>query len=164
MIDGASGVGLQRPSLAAYLGSKNRQRHPARSEHTRPGCGNNRPATGSGHHSHSRRTRHLMSSSLCTGCPIFPLQVEAMKDRVDNAVHAFDIHKADHRPGPSPDLDERGAQLTSQMAREAEERQQLRHFAVPSSDSRRATPDGSGRTPAALVPDSRPGRSPGRLV
>ena len=47
-----------------------------------------------------------MSSSLCKNLEgaIFPLQVEAMKDRVDNAVHAFDIHKADHRP--SPDLDE----------------------------------------------------------
>ena len=49
-----------------------------------------------------------MSSCLCKNLEgaIFPLQVEAMKDRVDNAVHAFDIHKADHRPGPSPDLDE----------------------------------------------------------
>ena len=37
---------------------------------------------------------------------ILLLQVEAVEDRVDNAVDAFDIHKADHRPGPSRDIDE----------------------------------------------------------
>ena len=41
-----------------------------------------------------------MSSSLCKNLEgaIFPLQVEAVEDRVDDAVHAFDIHQADHRP------------------------------------------------------------------
>ncbi len=43
----------------------------------------------------------VMSSCLCKNLEgvIFPLQVEAVEDRVDDAVHAFDIHKADHRPG-----------------------------------------------------------------
>ena len=49
-----------------------------------------------------------MSSSLCKNLEgaIFPLQVEAVEDGIDNAVHAFDIHKADHWPGAAPHLHE----------------------------------------------------------
>ncbi len=47
-----------------------------------------------------------MSSSLRKNLKgtILLLQVEAVEDRVDSRVYAF--HKADHRPGPSRDIDE----------------------------------------------------------
>src|SRR5271157_5852251 len=43
----------------------------------------------------------VMSSCLCKygeGAG-FPFQVESLEDGVDDAVHAFDVHKAHHRPG-----------------------------------------------------------------
>jgi hypothetical protein len=36
----------------------------------------------------------------------FPFQVESLEDGVDDAIHALDIDKADHRPGPPSYLDE----------------------------------------------------------
>src|SRR5271166_6206744 len=45
--------------------------------------------------------RRVMSSCLCKygeGAG-FPFQVESLEDGVDDAVHAFDVHKAHHRPG-----------------------------------------------------------------
>jgi hypothetical protein len=36
----------------------------------------------------------------------FPFQVESLEDGVDDAIHALDIDKADHRPGPPSYFDE----------------------------------------------------------
>jgi hypothetical protein len=53
--------------------------------------------------------RHVvMSSCVCKKLEgaIFPLQVKSLEDGIDDAVHALNIHKTDHGPGPPPDFDE----------------------------------------------------------
>jgi hypothetical protein len=60
---------------------------------------------------------------------VFPFQVRALEDGVDDAVHALHVHKAHHGPGTPPHLDETtlndvgSAQLSPEMPGEAEERQ-----------------------------------------
>src|SRR3974390_954034 len=65
----------------------------------------------------------------------FPFQVEALEDGVDDTVHAFNVHKADHGASSPSHLNEtafdnvRRPQLLPQMPGEAEERQQLGQIA-----------------------------------
>src|SRR5712692_8092324 len=50
----------------------------------------------------------VMSSCLCKygeGAG-FPFQIESLEDGVDDAVHALDIHKANHGPGAASHLHE----------------------------------------------------------
>src|SRR5215469_18712781 len=90
------------------------------------------------------KTTAVTSSCLCKNLEgaVFPFQVEALEDGVDDPVQAFDIHKADHGPGAPPNFDEAafddvgGAQLSPQLSREAEERQQLRQIAFQLSHHR----------------------------
>ena len=73
----------------------------------------------------------MTSSCLCKNLEgaVFPFQVEALEDGVDNPVHALHVHKADHGASAPPHFDEAafddvgGAQLSPQLSREAEERQ-----------------------------------------
>jgi hypothetical protein len=48
-----------------------------------------------------------MSSRLCKNLEgaVSPLQVEPVKDRIDNPIHTLNIHKTNHRPGAPPHLD-----------------------------------------------------------
>jgi hypothetical protein len=61
----------------------------------------------------------------------FPFQVKSLEDGVDDAVHAFDVDKANHGPGAAADFDKAaldhvgGTQFASQMPGEGEKRQQL---------------------------------------
>src|ERR1051326_3927235 len=72
----------------------------------------------------------VTSSSLCKSLEGagFPFQVKAIEDGIDNSVHTFHIYKADHRSGPSSDLDKAaldnigGAQLLPEMFWETEKR------------------------------------------
>src|ERR1700687_4611184 len=65
----------------------------------------------------------VMSRGLCKNAEgaIFPFQVKALEDGVNDPVHAFYVHKADHRPGSSAHLHETtlddvgGAQFLPQM-------------------------------------------------
>src|SRR5581483_460110 len=71
----------------------------------------------------------VMSRGLCKNLEgaVFPFQVEALEDGVDDSVHAVYVHKAHHGPGTPPDLDKAalddvgGAQLPPQVPGEAEE-------------------------------------------
>src|SRR5581483_8003543 len=79
----------------------------------------------------------VMSRGLCKNLEgaVFPFQVEALEDGIDDSIHAFDVHKANHGPGAPPDLyktaldDVGGAQLPPEMPGKAEKRQQLRQIA-----------------------------------
>ena len=82
----------------------------------------------------------VTSSCLCKKLEgaVFPFQVEALEDGVDDAVHPLDVDKAHHRPGAAAYLDKAaladigGAQLLPQMAGEAVEREQLGQIALRS--------------------------------
>src|SRR5581483_651840 len=71
----------------------------------------------------------VMSRGLCKNLEgaVFPFQVEALEDGVDDSVHAVYVHKAHHGPGTPPYLDKAalddvgGAQLPPQVPGEAEE-------------------------------------------
>ena len=79
-----------------------------------------------------------MSSRLCKKLEgaVFPVEVKALEDRVNNSIHALYIDKADHGPGSPPDFhkaafdDVGGAQLTPQVFGKAEEAQQLGQIAL----------------------------------
>src|SRR5581483_7996207 len=87
------------------------------------------------HHSLRLRGRQpnrrpaVMSRGLCKNLEgaVFPFQVEALEDGVDDSVHAVYVHKAHHGPGTPPYLDKAalddvgGAQLPPQVPGEAEE-------------------------------------------
>ena len=87
----------------------------------------------------SRATEALvMSSCLCKKAEGagFPFEVESVEDRIDDSVHARYVDKAHHGPGAASHFDKAalddvgGAQLSPQMAGQAEEAQQLRQIAL----------------------------------
>ena len=74
--------------------------------------------------------RQVTSSCLCNNPEgaVFPFQVKALEDGINDAIYAFDVHKAHHGPGAPSYLDETtlddvgGAQLSPQVPWEAKER------------------------------------------
>src|SRR6266536_2113864 len=78
----------------------------------------------------------VMSSCLCEKAEgkVPPVFVKPAKDRKDNAINALFVDKADHRPGASAHLHKAafdhigGAQLSPEVAGEAEKAQQLRQI------------------------------------
>ena len=75
----------------------------------------------------------VMTSGLCKHAEgaVSPLEIESVKNRIDNPVDAVHVDKTDHRPSSPPDfykntLDDIGsAQLGPQVAREAEKAQEF---------------------------------------
>lgn len=94
-----------------------------------------------------------MSSSMCKKAEgaIFPLLVKTVKDGVDDALDAGQVHEPDHRACPSAHLDEAsfddvgGTQLPSQVRRKLIEREQVRQIAFEPFDDLRI---GLSPTPA----------------
>src|SRR3990170_3199008 len=80
----------------------------------------------------------VMSSCLCKQLEgaVFPLWIHPVKDREYDAIHTLHVDKANHRSSAATNLHETalddvgGAQLSPQMSRELEERQQLRQVSL----------------------------------
>src|SRR6478672_12248055 len=80
----------------------------------------------------------VMSSRLCKKLEgaVFPVEVEALEDRVNNSIHALYVDEADHGPGSPPHFhkaafdDVGGPQLTPQMLGKVEKTQQFRQVTL----------------------------------
>jgi len=80
----------------------------------------------------------VTSSCLCKKIEgvVLPLLIEAMKNRIDDSLHAGYVYEQHHGPGAPPNFHEAtldgvgGAQLAPQRLREVEERQQVRQIAL----------------------------------
>ena len=80
----------------------------------------------------------VMSSCLCKNPEgaVFPFQVKALEDGINDAIDALDVHKAHHRPSAPSYLNETtlddigGAQFSPQVPGKAEEGQQLWQVAL----------------------------------
>src|SRR5262249_48992399 len=90
-----------------------------------------------------------------------PISVEAAKDRVDNAIHALVIDKADHRTRAAAHFDKtafnhvRGPQLPPEVAGEAKEIQQLQPATTYKSTLGTSGPDNTDLTAYCRLNSSR---------
>src|SRR5919197_5039622 len=93
-----------------------------------------------------RRILSVMSSCLCKNLEdaVSPVFIEAVEDRENNPIHAFDVHKENHRSRPSPDFDEAalddvgGSQTAPQVLGKAVKAEQLRQIALQPLHYRRS--------------------------